>query len=530
MAITRENILEIARSLPPAPRVFSDLDRLLLDPDNALGPIADLIKRDAALAGHLIRVGNSVAYGGEQRVGSVEEAVARLGFQRTFRLVGEAAGLQLAQRALRHYGITAEALREHMLYTAFACEQLALECGGDPRRAYTAGLLRPLGLLVLDRLADRYPETADYNSAVDADFLAWEGRSFGVASPEVAALALADWGFPAETLEAVRNHYLLRSDDLTHPLACVLHLASGVVADGGHGLPGEARHWGRSPWKREAVGLTEERFQAAAARAKRAFADFQRRRRGEPDPASARPPAPAPDRSGPPVPAVLLDPPPPAGRKGSAAAETCNFAPASRVVEANDEPPVHTPPTGLIPPADFTTFMLAYQDMVFSTAARLTGNEAQAEDISQEVFLKAHEHFDQLRTSPTAGGWLKTVATNLSLNHLSRYRNRWKFFSEFKRDDAAADDAGIEFAAPGDFFAAVDAGERRAWVERALDELPDHQRVPLVLYHFEELPYEDIARKLGVSLAKVKTDILRARAALAKILQRSGTAHEKLSP
>ncbi|MBI5768389.1 MAG: RNA polymerase sigma factor [Verrucomicrobia bacterium] len=192
---------------------------------------------------------------------------------------------------------------------------------------------------------------------------------------------------------------------------------------------------------------------------------------------------------------------------------------------------MHTPPSGLIPPADFPTFMRAYQDMVFSTAARLTGNDAQAEDISQEVFIKAHEHFEQLRTSPTAGGWLKTVATNLSLNHLSRYRNRWKFFSEFRRaDDAGGDDEpGIEFAAPDTFFAGVDADERRALVERALDQLPEHQRVPLVLYHFEDLPYDEIARKLGISLAKVKTDILRARAALAKILQRSGTAHERIT-
>src|SRR5205814_2134295 len=118
-----------------------------------------------------------------------------------------------------------------------------------------------------------------------------------------------------------------------------------------------------------------------------------------------------------------------------------------RVLHMNDEPPVQTSPSGVIPPADFTTFMRNYQDMVFSTAARLTGNETQAEDISQEVFLKAHEHFAMLAASPTAGGWLKTVATNLSLNHLSRYRNRWKFFSEFKRDDAGDNDADVEFAA-----------------------------------------------------------------------------------
>lgn len=197
----------------------------------------------------------------------------------------------------------------------------------------------------------------------------------------------------------------------------------------------------------------------------------------------------------------------------------------------NDDTPVQKPPTGVITPADFTTFMRNYQDMVFSTAARLTGNESQAEDISQEVFLKAYEHFEMLSTSPTAGGWLKTVATNLSLNHLSRYRNRWKFFSEFRRDDAAgdADVPDVDFAAPDTFFSGVDADERRAWVEEALEKLPEHQRVPLVLYHFEDLPYEDIAKKLGVSLAKVKTDILRARTALAAIISRSGTRHETFS-
>ena len=207
---------------------------------------------------------------------------------------------------------------------------------------------------------------------------------------------------------------------------------------------------------------------------------------------------------------------------------TCNFAATAGVVEPNDETPVQTSPSGLIPPADFTTFMRAYENMVFSTAARLTGNETQAEDIAQEVFLKAHAHFDHLRTSPTAGGWLKTVATNLSLNHLSRYRNRWTFFSEFKRGEADRDAPEGEFAAPDTFFSGVDAAERRAWVERALADLPPHQRVPLVLYHFDDLPYDEIAQKLGVSLAKVKTDILRARSALAKILQRGGTAHETL--
>jgi RNA polymerase sigma-70 factor, ECF subfamily len=175
--------------------------------------------------------------------------------------------------------------------------------------------------------------------------------------------------------------------------------------------------------------------------------------------------------------------------------------------------------------ADFASFMRAYQDMVFSTAARMTANDAQAEDIAQEVFLKAYENFSHLRGNPSAGGWLKAVARNLTLNHLSRYRKRWRLFSELRNDDGDEDEP-IDFPLPDSALDDIQAGERHKLVEEALKHLPDHHRVPLVLYHFEEMPYEEIAATLGISLAKVKTDIFRARTALAKALAGSGVATE----
>ena len=181
--------------------------------------------------------------------------------------------------------------------------------------------------------------------------------------------------------------------------------------------------------------------------------------------------------------------------------------------------------------AAFTTFMRSYQDMVYTTAIRLLGNPAQAEDISQEVFLKAYEHFDDLRDGQGAGGWLKTVTTNMSINHLQRYRKRWSFFSELLRrdDDGGTDETPVDFPAPENFFAEFDAADRREWVQAALAKLPDKQRVPLVLYHFEELSYEEIAARLGVSLSKVKTDILRARQALAQHLARTAAERRELT-
>jgi len=163
----------------------------------------------------------------------------------------------------------------------------------------------------------------------------------------------------------------------------------------------------------------------------------------------------------------------------------------------------------------FEAFLKNYQDLVFSTAMRLLANRAEAEDVTQEVFLKAYERFGELSETSTAGGWLRTVATNLSLNHLTRYRSRWSFFSElFSRNAGDDEEMPLEFAAPENVEETLAAADRRTLVEQALHKLPPAQRVPLVLYHMEGLSYEEIATKLGVSLGKVKTDIFRGREAL----------------
>jgi len=168
----------------------------------------------------------------------------------------------------------------------------------------------------------------------------------------------------------------------------------------------------------------------------------------------------------------------------------------------------------------FEVFVRTYQDMVFATAVRLLGEPAEAEDVAQQVFLKAFERFDEIGSSPTAAGWLKTVARNACLNHLSRYRSRWRFFSELARTDDAGDEAAYDVSAPaaGSPARQMEQADERERLEAALLALPVHQRVPLVLFHFEEISYEEIASTLGVSLAKVKSDIHRGREALRRVM------------
>lgn len=168
---------------------------------------------------------------------------------------------------------------------------------------------------------------------------------------------------------------------------------------------------------------------------------------------------------------------------------------------------------------NFEDFMRSYQNMVFSTASRLLGNDAEAQDVAQEVFVRAYERFDDLGQSVTAGGWLKTVTRNLCLNHLQRYRARWRFFSEMGSGDDDRDERVWDVPVEDRAVMEAGTGDRREMLERVLQTLPASQRVPLVLFHFEDLSYEEIAAQLKVSLSKLKTDIHRGREALRRKLQ-----------
>jgi len=172
--------------------------------------------------------------------------------------------------------------------------------------------------------------------------------------------------------------------------------------------------------------------------------------------------------------------------------------------------------------ARFEAFVREYQDMVFATAVRLLGRESDAEDIAQTVFMRAFERLDDVIESPAAPGWLKTVTTNLCLNHLSRHRSRWRLFSEMDpvREMPRLEARIALMASAPEEMERADAQDR---LERALRRLPDHQRVPLVLFHFDDMSYQAIAEALRVSLAKVKSDIHRGREALKQELSVHGS-------
>jgi RNA polymerase sigma-70 factor (ECF subfamily) len=150
---------------------------------------------------------------------------------------------------------------------------------------------------------------------------------------------------------------------------------------------------------------------------------------------------------------------------------------------------------------------------VFGLAYRFTGRVDEAEDLTQEVFVKVYQTLGRYRESDGPfGGWLMAVARNHAIDH---YRRRKQ--ERLRRTD---DPAVLETvpAAHEHPVAGLEREERRRLVHSGLAALPPDLRVPLILCDLQERPYEEIASELGIPLGTVKSRINRARLELAKRL------------
>jgi HD-like signal output (HDOD) protein len=269
LPISRGQILEAGRALPAAPQVLGGLSELLQDINADLEQIAGQISLDAALAARVIRISNSAVYGGGLRLASVDEAVNRVGFSEVLRLVGIATVAGLVDREVVCYRIAAERVRESLLMHALASESLGRCMGIDSHTAYTGGLLRALGLMVLDRLArDTLPVEEFFDPRrFPGGYVEWERATFGISHTEVTAMILDEWRFAPELVTAIHQHLLERKEDGNDRFSCLLNVAGTIAANSGLALPGELGHWILTPEKLAAAGLEEDDVRRASEEA-----------------------------------------------------------------------------------------------------------------------------------------------------------------------------------------------------------------------------------------------------------------------
>lgn len=168
--------------------------------------------------------------------------------------------------------------------------------------------------------------------------------------------------------------------------------------------------------------------------------------------------------------------------------------------------------------AAFKQLYDATSSMVFNVALRMLQNRQDAEDVTQDVFVQAYKSIRSFKADARLSTWLYRIAVNRSLNHQrDSKRKRWR---SLDTDSESGEGASLESLLADDDTPdrIIEKKETEGIVQAAINSLPEQQRVALILHRYEDMPYEEIARVMEVSVASVESRLHRAKQALAKKL------------
>ncbi|HEX9747328.1 MAG TPA: sigma-70 family RNA polymerase sigma factor [Methylomirabilota bacterium] len=160
----------------------------------------------------------------------------------------------------------------------------------------------------------------------------------------------------------------------------------------------------------------------------------------------------------------------------------------------------------------FEELVMTYQHRVFGVALRMLGNRAEAEDVAQEAFVRAHRALGAFRGDAKLSTWLYSITSRLCLNRLA---------SGERRMARQGEDALLRLSDAGPRpDAALERRELETALGRAIAEVPEDRRIVVVLRDIEGLSYEEIAQVLELPLGTVRSRLHRARAELKEKLER----------
>jgi putative nucleotidyltransferase with HDIG domain len=204
----KDIILSRIKKVPAIPTAAVRVSRMLQDPEVNINDLARVIEHDPALAANVLRIANSVYFSGPRSVGSIREAIMRMGTNRVFSLTVASAIAPVAGLEVRGYDLQPGELWHHSVNTAVCVDQLIETLGiKAPESAFTAGLLHDIGKVVLGTFVEvdagpimqlAFDEGLPFEEA--------EKRVLGISHPEVGALLLESWNLPKTIVDAVRWH------------------------------------------------------------------------------------------------------------------------------------------------------------------------------------------------------------------------------------------------------------------------------------------------------------------------------------
>jgi len=165
-------------------------------------------------------------------------------------------------------------------------------------------------------------------------------------------------------------------------------------------------------------------------------------------------------------------------------------------------------------------FVRLHMRRVFLIIYRIVGSVPDAQDLTQDVFIKALQHAGQLKDPDKSAHWLSRIASNAAIDFLRR-RGRASF--------SAIDEVLDPIQTPSEQSpeALLLQGEHADYLQQALGKLTPRERAALILRDVEDLPAEEVARRLNCGKATVRSHIANARVKLRKFFLRAAAADRR---
>jgi len=160
--------------------------------------------------------------------------------------------------------------------------------------------------------------------------------------------------------------------------------------------------------------------------------------------------------------------------------------------------------------AAFKEFVEKYQRRLFQFALELTGDWDDAEDISQQVFIKAYRGLVRFKGKAKVMSWLFRIAINTHIDEDRRRKSRGGWAVRSEDEDETQREPFVATAAEDNPERQTAAGQMGAHIQAALGTLAPQQRLVFILRHYHDLPLKEIAGILGVTLGTVKSQLFRA--------------------
>jgi len=166
----------------------------------------------------------------------------------------------------------------------------------------------------------------------------------------------------------------------------------------------------------------------------------------------------------------------------------------------------------------FKTIVEQWKDMVYNTILGIVQNEAEAEDLAQDVFIKVFEKVGTFKGDSKFSTWLYRIATTTALDHLrsKKRKKRFGFLQSLGGGGSEEKEQVPDFNHPG---VSLDNKERAAVLFKAIDALPENQKSAYTLHKLEGLSYRDVSEVLNTTVSAVESLMSRANQNLRKQLE-----------